>query len=89
MGLPESDRFKFVDDLSCLEKINLLSIGLASHNSRQQVASDIPDHGQIIDSTHLKTQQYLDEISRWTTKQKMILNETKTKAMVVNFTTNY
>ena len=87
--VPESDRFKFVDDLSALEKINLLSIGLASHNSRQQVASDIPDHGQIIDNTHLKTQQYLDEISRWTTKQKMILNETKTKAMVVNFTTNY
>ena len=39
---------KFVYDLSCLEIINLLSIGLASHNSRLQVASDLPLHGQII-----------------------------------------
>ena len=88
-SIPESDRFKFVDDLSCLEIINLLSIGLASHNHKQQIASDIPVHGQIIDNKLLQSQQYLDEISKWTTSQKMLLNESKTKAMVVNFTTNY
>ena len=87
--VPESDRFKFVDDLSCLEIINLLSIGLASHSSRLQVASDLPVHGQIIENTHLQSQVYLDEISRWTSNQKMLLNESKTKAMVVNFTNNY
>ena len=78
-----------MDDLSCLEKINLLSIGLASHNTRLQVANDIPVHGQVIESTHQQSQQYLDEISKWTNNQKMILNENKTNAMVVNFTTNY
>ena len=88
-SVPEEDRYKFVDDLSCLEIINLLSIGLASHNFRQQVPSDIPSHGQIINSEHLKTQKYLDEISRWTTTQKMFLNGKKTKAMIVNFTQNY
>ena len=31
-SVPEEDRFKFVDDLSCLEIINLINIGLASHN---------------------------------------------------------
>jgi hypothetical protein len=78
-----------VDDLTCLEIINLLSIGLASHNPRLQVASDLPVHGQIIENTHLQSQKYLDEINRWTSNQKMLLNETKTKAMVVNFTKNY
>ena len=69
--------------------INLLSIGLASHNHKQQIASDIPVHGQIIDSKLLQSQLYLDKISEWTTNQEMLLNENKTKAMVVNFTTNY
>ena len=68
-----------MDDLSCLEIINLLSIGLASHNVRLQVPSDIPSHGQIIDNESLKTQEYLNKISRWTTKQKMFLNEKKNK----------
>ena len=81
--------FKFVDDLTCLEIINLLSIGLASHNARLQVPSDIPSHGQIINNEYLKTQEYLDKISRWTTKKKMFLNEKKSKAMIVNFTKKY
>ena len=55
--VPESDKFKFVDDLSCLEVINLLSIGLASPNSRMQVASDLPLPGKIIDNTHLQSQK--------------------------------
>ena len=78
-----------MDDLSCLEIINLLSIGLASHNVRLQVPSDIPSHGQIISNTNLKTQGYLDQISKWTTAQKMFLNEKKTKAMIINFTHKY
>ena len=85
-SVPIKDRYKFVDDLSTLEKINLLSIGLASHNTRNQVPSDIPIHGQIVSNHNLKTQGYLDKISAWTTNQRMILNEKKTKAMIVNFT---
>ena len=66
----EADRYKFVDDISCLEIINLLSFGLASHNVRLQLPSDVPSHGQIINSEceYLKTQEYLNEISRWTSK---------------------
>ena len=85
-SVPESDRFKFVDDLTALEKINLLSIGLASHNFKLQVASDIPMHGQIVENTQLKSQNYLNSIRDWTKNQKMLLNKNKTKAMIVNFT---
>ena len=34
-------RFKFVDDLSALEKLNLILLGLSSYNFWKHVASDI------------------------------------------------
>ena len=37
---PDS-RFKFVDDLTTLEKINILMVGLASFNLKYQVLNDI------------------------------------------------
>ena len=88
-SVPEEDRFKFVDDLSCLEIINLINIGLASHNWKQQVSNDIPTHGQIIPNTSLKFQKYIEEISTWTKNQQMLTSEKRTKAMIINFTKNY
>ena len=32
--IPQDDRFKFVDDLSTLEIINLITIGLSSFNTK-------------------------------------------------------
>ena len=75
--VPEDDRFKFVDDLSCLEVVNLINIGLASHNFRQQVPNDIPVHGQIIPSSHLKSQIFIDKIYQWTKNQEMIISGKK------------
>ena len=43
-----SDRFKFVDDLTVLEIIDLLTVGIASYNIRAHVPSDIPIHNQYI-----------------------------------------
>ena len=87
--VPEEDRFKYIDDLTILEIINLLNIGLSSHNFKSQIASDIPIHGQFIHKDHLKTQGYLNEIETWTVNQKMQINEKKTKSMIINFTNNY
>ena len=39
--VPIKDRFKYVDDLSILEIINLLSVGLSSHNNKLREESDI------------------------------------------------
>ena len=55
--VPLEDRFKFVDDLTILEIMNLLTIGLSSFNLKGQVPSDIPDHGQYIDPKNLKSQE--------------------------------
>ena len=81
----ESDRFKFVDDLSFLEIIFLLNVGLATYNVHREVPTDIPTHNQIIESENLKTQGQLNQINEWTKKQKMKLNEKKTKSMIFNF----
>ena len=81
-----NNRFKFVDDLTILEKINILVVGMASHNLHSQVPNDISTDNQIIPPEHLKTQTHINTIQTWTEKQKMILNESKTKAMIFNFT---
>ena len=70
-------KFKFIDDLSILEVVNLLSIGLASYNFRLHVASDIPTNGFFIDPTNMLTQDYLNRISDWTKANKMMLNKEK------------
>ena len=73
----KESRFKFVDDLTALEKINLLLIGMASHNSRRQVANDTHMSNLVIPPQHLKSQTYLKDIQNWTENQKMVLNEEK------------
>ena len=82
-------RYKFVDDLSVLEKINLLVIGLASFNCHTQVPSHIPAHNQFIPAENLESQNYIYKIKEWTDNQKMILNQKKTKVMIFNFTDDY
>ena len=63
----ESERFKFLDDLSILEIVNLLTVGLTSFNLKVQVPSDIAAHNQYIPTDNLKSQECLDWISTWTT----------------------
>ena len=46
--LTPEEKFKFVDDLSILEIINLLTVGLCSYNMKAHVASDV-----ISDSTYI------------------------------------
>ena len=87
--ISESDRFKFVDDLTFIEIIYLINVGLATYNVRQHIPSDIPSHNQIIHAQHLKSQQHLDDISKWTDNQKMKLNVKKTKSIIFNFSKNY
>ena len=87
--VPVDDRFKFVDDLTILEVINLLTIGLSSFYAKSQVPSDIPEHGQFVQSDNLKSQDYLNQINAWTEDHKMVISEKKTKAMIFNFTNKF
>ena len=85
----EGNRFRFIDDLSVLEIVNLLTVGITSFNLKQEVPNDIPVHNQFIPAENLKSQEWLDNINAWTKEQKMMLNEKKTKTMIFNYTRNY
>ena len=88
-NVPEEDRAKFMDDLTILEIIVLANVGLASHNMKSSVPTNIPMHNQFIPREHLKTQKYVQDIDKWTELNKMRLNEKKTKNVVFNFTKDH
>ena len=83
------DRYKFVDDLTILEVVNLLTVGITSYNLKQHIPSDLPLHNQFIPPQNLHSQDWLDSIDEWTDNQKMVINEKKTKTMLFNYTSNY
>ena len=83
------DRFKFVDDLSVLEIVDLLTVGITSYNIKNHIPSDLPLHNQYIPAQNLKSQDWLDAINKWTVNQKMMLNSKKTKNLIFNYTNNY
>ena len=68
--IPAEDRFKFVDDLTILEIINLLNISIQSYDVLSHVPSDISTNNQFIDKSQLKSQKYLEDINEWRKKQK-------------------
>ena len=87
--LPPKLRYKWVDDLSILEMINLITVGLSSYNFHQHVASDIGVDQKFLASENISTQGHVDKILQWTTENKMKLNGKKSKIMIFNFTKNY
>ena len=71
------DRYKFVDDLTLLEVVNLLTVGITSYNLKQHIPSDLPLHNQFIPPQNLHSQDWLDSIDEWAENQKMVINENK------------
>ena len=72
-----------MDDLSTLEIINMLMVGIASFNFNYQVPNDIHENYLLIPCENLKSQEYLNKIQAWTVNQKMELNEEKNKNYVL------
>ena len=87
--VPPDLKYKFVDDLSILEKLNLLLVGLSSYNFRYHVASDIGIDQNFLPSQNLKSQEYITEIEDWTSRKKSKLNVNKSKVMIFNFNDNH
>ena len=61
--VPEQDRFKFIDDLSTLELIDLISIGFAWYNVRQHIpffTQSIHSNGKLKESKLAKWNKLLD-----------------------------
>ena len=84
----ETDRFKFVDDMSLLDILNLLACNLIEYDFTQHVASDIPTGFKFLPGKDSHAQHILDNVASWTDEKKMSLNEDKSKVMIINFTKN-
>ena len=69
------DRFKFVDDMSLLEKINMLACGLSTYNFKNHVASDIAIGHNYLPGENCQSQNYLNNVQLWTEEKKMVLNK--------------
>ena len=78
-----------MDDLSLLEIINLLTIGLSSYNFKNHVASDIAIGDSYLPPENSNSQIFLDKIQEWTDTNKMRLNQKKSKVIIFNYTNNY
>ena len=87
--VPVDERYKYFDDLTVLEFVNLLNIGLSSQNVKISVPSNLPSHNQFIHRDDLKTQGYLHKISKLTDDNLMALNAKKSKIMLVNNSKKY
>ena len=72
--LDQNEDFKFVDDASFLEILNLLAIGLSSINAKFQMPSDVPPEMAFLPPKNFKTQSILDKMSDWTDQKQMHLN---------------
>ena len=82
-------RYKFVDDMTLLEIINLITCGLSTYNFKNHVASDIAIWDHYLPSENCKSQNYLDSVQQWTDDKKMKLIKKKSKVIVFNYTKNY
>ena len=51
-SVPEEDRYKYFDDATVLEVVNLLNIGLSSYRVRESIPSHIPSHNQFYNNKH-------------------------------------
>ena len=88
-NIPPDMKYKWLYDLSVLEVVNLLTIGISSYNVRHHVPSDVPVHNGFVESKNLKTQENFKNIADWTESKQMKLNLKKSHAMVFNFTQNF
>ena len=88
-GIPLELKYKWLDDLTVLEVVNLLTIGISSYNIRAHVASDIPVHNGFVAAENLQIQENINQIQIWTRKKLMKLNQKKSCGIIFNFTQNY
>ena len=84
--LDTDSKYKFIDDLSILEVINLIMCGLINYNFKAHVASDVANHGKFLPPQNVKSQNHLGKIEQWTEQNQMALNKQKSKFMLFNFT---
>ena len=83
--LPDDEAWKFVDDNSFIEVVNVTMAGLANYNVRHPLPSDRAVGECFIPPENLKIQEHLNTFSAWAEKMEMKSNEAKSKYMTINY----
>ena len=76
------DKYKYIDDLVVLDHVQIED-KLIEYNVFQHVPSDFPTGGRFLPSTTFKSQNINNSIAKWTEENKMVINESKSKHMVI------
>ena len=82
--VPEDDKYKYIDDLAVLDAVKNPGDKLEEYNVHQHVPSDVATEERFLPSTTFKSQTINNSIADWTMKNKMKINENKTKYMIFN-----
>ena len=82
-------KYKFIDNFSILEVINLIMCGLVKYNFKTHVASDVASHGKFLPTQNVNSQNHLEKISQWTKQNKVSLNTQNSKFMLINYTKKF
>ena len=79
----EEDKFKYIDDLATTEIVQTEN-KFQDYVVWQHVPSDVATGQKCLPPDTFKTQTRNEDLSKWTTDNKMKLNEGKSKYMVFN-----
>ena len=80
-SVTSEDRFRFYDDIEILEFL-VLTERLIHYDFIQHVASDIPVDHLYLPPNSFNMQNHLNDISKWTDDNHMLLNEEKSKYII-------
>ena len=79
--VPEDDKFKYIDDLSITEAVKT-AMKLIQYDVWQHVPSDIATGQPYLPPDTYKSQHYNNQISDWTNRNKMKINEEKSNYII-------
>ena len=78
---PEN-KYKYIDDLVVLDSVNTED-KLVEYNVLQHVPSDVSTFERFLPSTTFESQNFNNSIAKLTDKNKIVINESKSKYMVI------
>ena len=75
------DKYKYIDDLEIVELVSLAGV-LSEYDFSSHVASDVGINQKFLHPESYKMQDRLNNLSKWTSDNKMQLNEEKSNYMI-------
>ena len=79
--ISNEDKFKYIDDLEIIELVSLAG-ALSEYDFKNHVAADVGINHKFLHPSSYKMQETLNNLSKWTENNKMLINEEKSNYMI-------